>query len=156
MTIPRCRQLAGMLLLAFLAPTLAKAQTGIMYPWWDAPIARDLGLSEEQSRQIHEVVRSSRDRLIELRGTVQKAEAELRDEMNAENVDSNKANAAIERVVAARSELMRAVSQMSLKLRVILTLAQWQELQIRQNRRPGVSGRRSGPERPLRRPGGGN
>jgi Spy/CpxP family protein refolding chaperone len=150
MTLNRCILTVVTLI---LFPALTAAQTPGMYPWWDAPIARDLGLSEEQNMQIREIVRASRDHLIELRGAVQKAEANLRDEMNQEKVDGNKAEEAIENVVAARSELMRAVSQMSLKLRMILTLPQWQELQRRQNRL-GVPGRRGGVERPLRRPGG--
>jgi len=56
-------------------------------------------------------------------------------------------------VVNARSELTRAVSLMSIKLRMVLTAAQWQELQRRETRRsgspamrgPGMSGR---PPRP--------
>lgn len=128
-------------------PMIATAQMPGMIPWWDRPIARDLGLSDEQNRQIRDVVRESRDRLIELRGSVDRAEAELRDEMNEERVDSRKAEAAIEKVVAARSEVMRAVSLMSLKLRMTLTAAQWQELQKRQGRPAAGPG--------MRRPGRG-
>jgi Spy/CpxP family protein refolding chaperone len=140
----------------FLLPMILSAQG--MTPWWDRPIARDLGLSDEQNKQIHEVVRASRNRLIELRGAVQSAEGELRDEMNDEKVDSSKAEAAIEKVVAARADLTRAVSLMSLKLRIILTAAQWQELQKRQARPAGGPGmRRPGrggaPRLPADRPG---
>lgn len=129
-----------------------------MTSWWDGPIARDLGLSDEQNKQIREVVRASRTRLIELGGAVQSAEADLRDEMNDEKVDSGKAEAAIEKVVTARAELTRAVSLMSLKLRMILTAAQWQELQKRQSRPAGGPGmRRPGrgglPRLPAGRPG---
>jgi Spy/CpxP family protein refolding chaperone len=130
----------------------------VLTPWWDGPIARDLGLSDEQNKQIREVVRASRTRLIELGGAVQSAEADLRDEMNDEKVDSGKAEAAIEKVVTARAELTRAVSLMSLKLRMILTAAQWQELQKRQSRPAGGPGmRRPGrgglPRLPAGRPG---
>jgi Spy/CpxP family protein refolding chaperone len=140
----------------FALPMIVSAQG--MTPWWDRPIAKDLGLSDEQNKQIREVVRASRNRLIELRGAVQSAEAELRDEMNDEKVDSGQAEAAIEKVVAARAELTRAVSLMSLKLRMILTAAQWQELQKRQARPAGVPGMRrpgrGGPPRlPADRPG---
>ena len=107
-----------------------------MWNWWDGPIAQDLNLSEEQKKQIREVVRESRERLIQSRGAVEAAEAALQDEMNEDKVDSRKAEAAIERVVKSRSELTRSVSQMSLKLRLILLPAQWQELQKRE-RRPG-------------------
>jgi Spy/CpxP family protein refolding chaperone len=110
----------------------AKAQAPGMTAWWDRPVARNLGLSDEQDRKIRITVRDSRTRLIELRGAVEAAEADLRDEMNEETVDSSKAEAAINRVVAARGELMRAVSRMSLQLRLILTAAQWQELEKRE------------------------
>jgi len=112
------------------------AQVPRMWNWWDGPIAQDLNLSEEQKKQIRAIVRESRDRLIQSRGAVEAAEAELQDEMNEDKVDSRKAEAAIERVVKSRSELTRSVSQMSLKLRLILSPAQWQELQKRE-RRPG-------------------
>lgn len=112
------------------------AQVPGMWNWWDGPIAQDLNLSDEQKKQIRAIVRESRDRLIQSRGAVEAAEAELHDEMNEDKVDSRKSEAAIERVVKSRSELTRSVSQMSLKLRLILTPAQWQELQKRE-RRPG-------------------
>ncbi len=126
-------------------PKIVPAQMPWMSPWWDSPIARDLGLSDDQSRQIRAIVRESRDHLFQLRGAVQAAEADLSDEMNAEKVDSGRAEAAIDKLVAARSELTRAVSLMSLKLRMTLTAAQWQELEKRQTR-PGA--------RLQRRPGG--
>jgi Spy/CpxP family protein refolding chaperone len=137
--------LFAILLLAM--STGARAQAPGMSVWWDRPVARDLGLSEEQSRKIRETVRESRDRLIQLRGAVQGAEAALRDEMSEEKVDPARAEAAIDRVVAARGELMRAVSRMSLKLRIILTTAQWQELEKREGVTPlgrGVMGRSQG------------
>jgi Spy/CpxP family protein refolding chaperone len=107
-----------------------------MTAWWDQPIVRDLGLSDEQSRQIRSTVAESRDRLIQLRGAVDSAEAVLRDAMDEEKVDTPRAQAAIEQVVATHAEMMRAVAQMSLKLRAILTSAQWQELQKRESQPP--------------------
>ncbi|MBI1789272.1 MAG: periplasmic heavy metal sensor [Acidobacteria bacterium] len=107
-----------------------------MYPWWDSPVARDLNLSEEQNRQVKEAVRGSRGRIIQLRATLEVAEADLKDLMNDDPVDARKAGEAIEKVVAARAEMGRAVAQMSLKLRQILTAKQWQELERRQPRPP--------------------
>ncbi len=104
--------------------------------WWDQPIVRDLGLSEEQNRKIRATVAESRDRLIDLRGAVDKAEAALRDIMDEDNVDLRRGQESIERVVAARAEMMRAVAQMSLKLRAILTSEQWQMLQKRESQPP--------------------
>ena len=100
-------------------------------PWWDRPIVRDLGLSDDQLKQVREIVRESRDRLIQLRAAVRSAEGALADELSAEIVDTGKAENAIERVVSARADLMRATALMSLKLRQVLTAQQWQELRKR-------------------------
>lgn len=137
----------SLLLSAILAlPLIGSGQMPGMTPWWDGPIAQNLGLSDDQSKQIREVVRESRGQLIQLRGAVQSAEADLRDEMNQDKVDSRKAEAAIDKAVAARAELTRAVSLMTLKLRMTLTVDQWRELQRRQARPAGGPG--------MRRPGG--
>jgi Spy/CpxP family protein refolding chaperone len=132
--------------LAFASAASAQNQEPFlgMSQWWDRPIVRNLGLSDDQFKQIRAVVRESRDRLIELRAAVRKAEADLKDEMDEEKVDMKRAESAIERVIAARSELIRAVSVMSLKLRVILTPAQWQELEKRRIRPASAPGLRGG------------
>jgi hypothetical protein len=44
-------------------------------------------------------------------------------------VDQGKTNQAIEQLIAARSTLTRSLSELSLKLRVLLSAVQWQELQ---------------------------
>jgi Spy/CpxP family protein refolding chaperone len=100
-------------------------------PWWDRPVVRNLGLTEDQLTQVRAIVSESRDHLIQLRAAVRSAEGALADEMGKDPVDTNKASGAIDRVVAARGDLMRAVSQMSLKMRQILTYSQWQELRKR-------------------------
>ncbi len=107
-----------------------------MTAWWDQPVVRDLGLSDEQNRQIRATVAQSRDRLIQLKGAVDSAEGVLRDLMDEDKVDSQRAEGAIEKVVATHADMMRAVSQMSLKLRLILTSAQWQELEKRESQPP--------------------
>jgi Spy/CpxP family protein refolding chaperone len=140
MTIIRISTVLSALL---IHPLIIFAQLPGMTAWWNQPVVRDLGLNDEQQKQIRIVVRESRGDLIELRAAVQKAEARLEDEMDEERLNSGRAEEAIEKVIAARSELMRAVSRMSLKLRMILTSAQWQELKKRQGRRPNALGIRN-------------
>jgi Spy/CpxP family protein refolding chaperone len=144
--------------LAILCAVSAAAQgPGPGFPWWDSPIVRNLNLTEDQQKQIRATVRDYRDRLIELRAAAEKAEGALQDAMSEDPVDEAKANQAIERVVAARGDMMRTVSQMSVKLRKVLTPAQWQELQ---KRRPADMRkkfrdrrmRRSAPDEPGRPP----
>jgi Spy/CpxP family protein refolding chaperone len=107
---------------------------GPLFPWWERPIARDMGFSEEQTRQIRSTVNEWRPMLAKLRRNVQATEDELKDALDAPQVDAAGAEAAIDRVVAARAELTRAVSRMSLKLRQILTAEQWRQLQSRTSR----------------------
>jgi Spy/CpxP family protein refolding chaperone len=117
------------------APMLALSQgqqAGIeLTPWWDRPVVRNLGLSEDQLMQIRAITRESRDRLIQLRAAVRSAEAALADEFSEDRINVDSAQADIEKVVSARGELMRAISEMSLKVRQVLTYSQWQELRRR-------------------------
>jgi len=108
---------------------------------------RDLNLSLEQKQQIRSTVKDYRPHLVELRAEVERAEGDLEYQFNQQPVDSRKANEAIDRLAAARSDLTRTLSQMSLKLRTVLTQQQWQELQ---RRRPvkGANGPVQQPEEP--------
>jgi len=124
------------------------AGRGMMRPWWDSSVTRDLNLSDSQTKQIRTTVQDFRGRMFDLREAVNKAENELQSAFNEDPVDQKKANEAIDHLVAARGELMRATSQMDLKLRTVLTAQQWQELQNRQRSWPGPwpgPGRRRGP-----------
>ena len=105
-------------------------------PWWDSTVARDLNLTDAQNSQIRSTVQEFRGRMSELRETVNTAEKSVEAAFNEDPVDQRKANDAIERLANARGELTKAVSQMDLKLRMILTVQQWQELQARQRSRP--------------------
>ncbi len=117
------------LLLAFVS--VVAAQQADVFAWWDRPIARNLNLTPEQTKQVQATVREYRDRLIEQRAAVLKAEANLRDLMDEEQVNEGRTREAIDKVVAARSELMRSVSLMALRMRTVLTPDQWQRVQRR-------------------------
>ncbi len=67
-----------------------------------------------------------------VRAEVIRAEQDLAQEFNRNPVNPAKADEAIGRLVDARSDLTRTLSQLSLKLRLILTDQQWQDLQRRQ------------------------
>jgi Spy/CpxP family protein refolding chaperone len=125
-----------------LAAALCFGQALEDFAWWDSPIAQNLNLTLEQQKQIRETVREFRDRLIEQRAGVQKAEAGFMDFLNDDQVNETKAKEAVERLVVARGDLMRSVSQLSLKLRAVLTPLQWQELRRRRGPQ-GAPGRRA-------------
>jgi len=106
-----------------------------IYAWWSRPeIARDLNLSPAQRQQIRATVQQYRPHLMNVRAAVNQAEQSLAEQFDRNPVDPAKTNEAIERLVDARSDLTRTLTQLSLKLRLVLTEQQWQELQ---RRRPG-------------------
>lgn len=117
------------LTLALSASALAQMPKSF-YAWWSRPeIRRDLRLTNEQQREIQATVKQYRPRLIDIRAEVNKAEIDLQAQFDHDPVDTAKANQAIEQLIAARSSLTRTLSQLSLKLRALLTEQQWQQLQ---------------------------
>ena len=122
-----------LLLIALVAAaSLAAQMPRGFYAWWSKPeITRDLKLSPAQREQIRATVQQYRPHLLNVRAAVVQAEQALTDQFDRATVDPGKTNEAIERLVDARSDLTRTLSQLSLKLRLVLTEEQWQELQRR-------------------------
>jgi Spy/CpxP family protein refolding chaperone len=101
-----------------------------LYAWWSKPVVtKQLNLTTVQRQQIRAVVVEFRPHLIDIRAEVSKAEIDLEAQFDHDPVDQAKANQAIERLIGARSDLTRTLSQMSLKLRSVLTEQQWRDLQ---------------------------
>src|SRR5512141_225277 len=110
-------------------------------PWWNSPLVQNLDLNEAQQKEIRSTVREYRGHLMDLREAVQRADGDLQVALDQSPLDQRKANDAIEHLASARGDLTRTLSQMTLRLRTILTDEQWQELQKRQaERRPGPLG----------------
>lgn len=131
-------------------PLLVNAQSGrSLFPWWDNPLSQDLNLTDTQRNQIRSVVKEYRDRLVDERAAVEKAEGQLEDVFGEDTVDQRKAAEAIEHLTAARGELTKSLAQMSLRMRTVLTAQQWQALQRKQGRGgprgEGKISRRRGP-----------
>jgi Spy/CpxP family protein refolding chaperone len=119
-----------------LSVSMSAQMPNSLYPWWsNKPVVRQLNLSNVQIQQIRGVVSHYRPELLEDRAKVLRAEQNLEDLFNHDPVDQPKTTQAIEQLIAARSGLTRSLSELSLKLRVLLTATQWQELQrLRPNR----------------------
>ncbi|MEK7751983.1 MAG: periplasmic heavy metal sensor [Acidobacteriota bacterium] len=120
------------------------------FPWWDSPMVRDLNLTEDQRRQVQEVVRDYRGKLIDARAAVEKAEGDVEDLFNDDQLDARRAGDAVDKLVASRGEMTRAFAQMSLKLRTVLTPQQWRELRRRQSQEQS----KQGPRQHMMGPGG--
>ena len=109
-------------------------------PWWNSPLVRNLNLSETQMRDIRIAVREYRGSLLDLRESVQRADSDLEALLAVTPVDQRKATEAIDRLANARADMTRTISQMTVRLRGILTNEQWQELHQRASER-GAGGR---------------
>ena len=135
-----------LLLAIVLVPAALSAQAVRQGPawwesaWWNGPLVRSLDLNEGQTKEIRVTVRDYRGHLMDLREAVQRADTDLETLLNTSPVDQRKATEAIDRLANARAELTRTLSQMTLRLRGILTNEQWQELQQRASER-GPGGR---------------
>jgi Spy/CpxP family protein refolding chaperone len=105
------------------------AQTGrVGFAWWNSPIRADLNLSHAQDEKIRKIVRSYRNRLLDARNNVQKANGDLEDLLNDETLDAAAAKPIIDRVASARANAARVSLELSIELRSVLTLDQWRTL----------------------------
>jgi len=109
-------------------------------PWWNSPLVRNLDLSQTQTRDIRITLGEYRGLLMDRRQAVQRADSDLEAVLTTSPVDQRKATDAIDRLANARADLTRTLSQMTLRLRGILTNEQWQQLQQRASER-GFGGR---------------
>ena len=120
------------ILLALPVALCAQGARSGFFPWWDGPIVSGLDLSDAQRTEIRSLVREYRSRMVEVRDEVQKAESGLEAVFNEETVDQLRGSEAIDRLSKARADMTKSVSEMSLRMRAVLTAQQWQELQRRQ------------------------
>jgi Spy/CpxP family protein refolding chaperone len=123
--------LAGMIL-ALPAALSAQGPRAGFFPWWDSPLVSGLDLTDAQRTEIRSVIRDYRGKMMEVREAVQKTEGELDAVFNEDTVDQRRGSEAIDRLTKARADMTKSVSEMSLRMRAVLTTQQWQELQRRQ------------------------
>ena len=98
------------------------------FPWWNSPLRQDLGLTPQQEQQIRQIVHSYRNRLLDARNTVAKAQGDLEDVLNDPQVNPDEAKQVIDRLAAARANSTRVFLEMSVQLRRVLTYDQWRAL----------------------------
>ena len=114
------------------------------FPWWENPVASGLTLSEAQRSLVTQIVGEYRDRLTAERREAERAEREFEAVVNADTVDSQRGSVAINQLVKARGVFTQDLSQMTLRLRAVLTAEQWRTLQVRRGGREGKGGGREG------------
>jgi Spy/CpxP family protein refolding chaperone len=117
------------LLVSFLfCALLACAQNRAQVPWWNSPVASEVGLSQAQTQRIRQIVHAYRDRLFDARNEMQKAEAALDELMNDNGMTAEAAKPIINRVAQTRANSARVFLEMSTRIREVLTFEQWRQL----------------------------
>jgi len=106
----------------------ANAQNRAQVPWWNSPVANEIGLTQQQMQRIRQIVRSYRDRLFDVRNNVQKAEAALDDLLNDPGMNAEAAKPIIDRIAQARANSSHVFLEMSTHIREVLTYEQWRQL----------------------------
>ncbi len=114
---------------------------GIEGRWWNNPrVIERLKLTDEQRKEFDNILLQHREKLIDLRANVEKAELQMEPLVRADQPDEAKILAQIDQVAQARAELEKANARYLLALRSKLTPEQWKEVQeFRENR--GMQGR---------------
>jgi Spy/CpxP family protein refolding chaperone len=98
--------------------------------WWnDQAMVDKLGLSEDQRKNMDDILLQHRERLIDLRATLEKSELDLEPLMGADTPNESQILAQIDKVAQARAELEKANARFLLAIRAKLTPDQYRQLQ---------------------------
>ncbi len=126
------RRLVCILAFCLAAVVSASSQEGpVSKPWWNSKIFQELNLSPQQRQQIRRIIRSYHNRLLDARTEADKAQADLEDLLDQPHINMVQAQAIIDRLADARANATRVFTEMSVQLRAVLTLQQWNELSAR-------------------------
>jgi len=98
--------------------------------WWNNPeMIEKLKLTDEQRKAMDGILLQHRERLVDLKGAVEKAEIEMEPLMRDDQPNEAKILAQIDKVAQARAELEKANARFLLALRGKLTPEQWKQVQ---------------------------
>ena len=110
-----------------------RRQHMMMGRWWkNSELVQKLGINDSQIQQMEQVFQENRLKLIDVRAELERQEARLEPLVEADHPDESQVIAQIDKIAASRAELEKAMAQMSLAVRRVLTLDQWKKLQTLQ------------------------
>ncbi len=113
--------------------------------WWNnSSTIERLKLTDDQRKAMDAILLQHREKLIDLRADLQKAELALQPLMGADTPNDAAIIAQIDKVVQARAELERANARFLLAIRDKLTVEQWKQIQAAQQERGEGGWRRNG------------
>ncbi len=116
-------------------PPMERAMRGDRGRWWNNPkLVEKLKLTDDQRKAMDEIFQQHREKLVDLRGSVDKAEIEMEPLVRADQPNESAVMAQIDKVAQARAELEKANARFLFELRAKLTPDQWKQVQeFRQN-----------------------
>lgn len=118
--------------------------------WWNnSAVIERLKITDDQRKAMDATLLQHREKLIDLRANLDKAELAMQPLMGADTPNDAAIIAQIDKVVQARADLERANARFLLAIRDKLTVDQWKQIQtVQQERgpgrwrdRPGMNGR---------------
>ena len=103
--------------------------------WWNNPrIIEKLKLTDEQRKAMDGIFQNHREKLIDLRANLEKAEVEMEPLVKADQPNESAVMSQIDKVAQARAELEKANARFLFALRAKLSPDQWKQVQeFRQN-----------------------
>lgn len=124
--------------------------------WWNDPaMVEKLGLSEDQRKNMDDILLQHRTQLIDMRANVEKAELAMEPLMGADQPNEQQILAQIDKIAQARAELEKANARFLLAIRAKLTPDQYKQLQAARAERHLMRHKGAGPDGIGPRPGGG-
>ncbi len=118
-------------------PPFERAMGGDHGRWWNNPkVADRLKLTDTQRKAMDDTLQQHRETLVDLRGTLEKAELELEPLMKEDQPNESQILAQIDKVAQSRAELEKANARFLLAIRSKLTPEQWKQMQADRASRP--------------------
>jgi Spy/CpxP family protein refolding chaperone len=104
--------------------------------WWNNQKAIEkFKLTDAQRKSMDDIYQQHRLSLVDLHGTLEKAELAMEPMMGEDQPDEGKILSQIDRIAAARAELEKANARMLFEIRRQLTPEQWKQIQAERNAR---------------------
>jgi periplasmic protein CpxP/Spy len=120
-------------------PPMERAMRADRGQWWNNPnVAEKLKLTDEQRKAMDVIFQQHREKLVDLRGNVEKAEIAMDPLVKADQPNESAVLAQIDKVAQARAELEKANARFLFQLRAKLTPEQWKQVQEFRQNRPGM------------------
>jgi Spy/CpxP family protein refolding chaperone len=111
--------------------------------WWNDPaLVERLKLTDDQRKAMDAILLEHREKLIDMRAAVEKAELEMEPLMRDDQPNESKILAQIDKVAQARAELEKANARFLLAIRSKLSPEQWKQLQAERSDRANRMQRR--------------